>query len=226
MLSPDLHNNGWYSSAFLSFNYLKHDLAIKFRERIQEPHLATYIRRSIFRYPSVDDEKDGIFNISNRLSDDLKIDSFSSLETFVRVEVLSLGPLFRTNDSHFYQVSNNEVLTISLNVLLIEKPNEESSHISKLYLEGVYDQHVGKLFLIGCRKVDFDYVDLERGLDCLIEVTIEYSPVNTRWLINPTAMISIRSQKNEKDNYYHFKTIRFRTFMIYDKNHEENENIS
>ncbi|KAD0916816.1 hypothetical protein E3N88_43556 [Mikania micrantha] len=102
------------------------------------------------------------------------------------------------------------------------KVDEESyRHVSKLYLEGVYDQQVGKMYLIACRKVDFDHVDLERGLDCLIEVTIEYSPLNTRWLINPTAKITITSQRNENDTY-NFNSIRLKTFMIPDKHHEQN----
>ncbi|KAI3801892.1 hypothetical protein L1987_30009 [Smallanthus sonchifolius] len=210
MLSPCLHDNGWYSSAYLSYNYSENDLANDVKERSQEPKVMSYISKSVFQYPAVED---------------LKIDTFSSSETFVRVEILSIGSQFRTNDSHFYEVYDHDVLNISLNLILIENPKkvyEESyRHVSKLYLEGLYDPNVGKLYLIGCRKVDFDHVDLERGLDCLIEVTIEYSPLNTRWLINPTAMITIRSQRNEHD-IYQFKPIHLHTFMIHDKNHENN----
>nr|GEU87480.1 hypothetical protein [Tanacetum cinerariifolium] len=90
---------------------------------------------------------------------------------------------------------NHELHNISMNLLIIEaskKVKEESyRHVSRLYLEDVYDQRVGKLYLIGCRKVDFDHVDRERGLDCRVEVTIEYSPISTRWLINPSAKINI-----------------------------------
>ncbi|KAK9055073.1 hypothetical protein SSX86_026153 [Deinandra increscens subsp. villosa] len=213
MLSSGLHDGGWYSKMYLAYNYSKSDLANKLKERIQEPKLMTYIRKSVFQYP-------------NGVSDDLKIDTFSSSETFVRVEVLSLGPVFRTNDSQFSEeVYDNDVLNISMNLLLIENPqkvNEESyRHVSKLYLEGVYDQDVGKMYLIGCRKVDFDHVDLERGLDCLIQVTIEYPPLNTRWLVYPTAKITIRSQRN-MDDVYQFNPIRLHTFRLNDRNHEKN----
>ncbi|CAH1433188.1 unnamed protein product [Lactuca virosa] len=221
MLSPGLYEDGWYSNAYLSYNYSKSDLAIEFQERIQEPWLLNYIRKSLFWYPTLEEEKDGIFHLLN----DLRIDTFSSSETFVRVEVLSFGGSFRTNDNHFYEAPKNEVFNISMNLYIVENPRkvkEESyQHVSKLYLEGLYDQSVGKMYLIGCRKVSYDHVDLERGLDCLIEVGIEYSCVNTRWLINPTAKITIRSQRNEEDNY-HFKTIRLQTFMIHDKKHEKN----
>ncbi|KAI3781872.1 hypothetical protein L2E82_11900 [Cichorium intybus] len=219
-----LYENGWYKSAYLSYNYSKSELAIEFKERSQEPWFFTYIRKSLFRYHVLEEEKDGNFKVSNSLSDDLRIDTFSSFETFVRVEVLSLGGSFITNESHFNEVSKNDVVNISMNLFIIEAPRkvkEESyRHVSKLYLEGLYDQSVGRLYLIGCRKVSFDDVELERGLDCLIEVGIEYSSLNTRWLINPTAKITIASQRNEDDNY-HFKPVRLQTFMIRDKNHEK-----
>ncbi|KAJ9548690.1 hypothetical protein OSB04_021233 [Centaurea solstitialis] len=228
MRSRGLYNGGWYNdSSYLSYNYSKHDLADEFRERSQEqlPHkLITYITKTLFRYPSNLEEKDGISKLSNdNLSDDLKIGTFSSSETFVRLEVLSL-------DNNFYQASkhDHQVLKISLNLDLIEAPvktKEESyRHVSKLYLEGVYDQSIGKLFLIGCRKVSFDHIDLERGLDCSIEVAIGYSPQNTRWLINPTATITIASQRNETDVYY-FRPVHLRTmaaFTLHDRNHEKN----
>ncbi|KAJ9548691.1 hypothetical protein OSB04_021234 [Centaurea solstitialis] len=228
MRSRGLYNGGWYNDrSYLSYNYSKHDLAVEFRERSQEqlPHkLINYITKTLFRYPSILEEKDGISKLSNdNLSDDLEIGTFSSSETFVRLEVLSL-------DSNFYQASKHDhhVLKISLNLDLMEAPvkmKEESyRHVSKLYLEGVYDQNIGKLFLIGCRKVSFDHVDLERGLDCSIEVTIVYSPQNTRWLINPTATITIASQRNETDVYY-FRPVHLRTmaaFTLHDRNHEKN----
>ncbi|XP_071699212.1 uncharacterized protein [Rutidosis leptorrhynchoides] len=225
MLYPGLYDLGSYGRDYLSYNYSKNDLAVELKERIQEPRLITYIKNLLFTYPSVFDKKDGIFNISSRLLDDLKIDTFSSFETFVNIEVLSLGPLFRTNDTSFFEVSNDEFLNVSLNLLITEDPKKvrEPSyrHVKKLYLEGVYDLHVGKMYLIGCRKVDFDHVNLERGLDCLIEVTIQYSPVNTRWLINPTAKISIASQRDQTD-VYQFNTIRLQTFMIHDIDHKKN----
>ncbi|KAL8237032.1 hypothetical protein R6Q59_018113 [Mikania micrantha] len=210
MLSPGLHNGGWYCNMYLSYNYSKSELANGLKERIQEPKLMTLFRKTVFQYPTLAD---------------LKIETFTSLQTYVLVEVLSSGPVFRSNDSRFNEVSNCHVFNISLNLIFIEDPNkvdEESyRHVSKLYLEGVYDQQVGKMYLIACRKVDFDHVDLERGLDCLIEVTIEYSPLNTRWLINPTAKITITSQRNENDTY-NFNSIRLKTFMIPDKHHEQN----
>ncbi|MFS8012235.1 hypothetical protein Hanom_Chr14g01318441 [Helianthus anomalus] len=212
MLSPGLHDGGWYSNVYLSYNYSKSDLANEFIEIIQEPKYMTYIWKSFIQY------------IQYPIPQDLQIETFTSSETFVRVEVLSVGPLFKTNDSHFYDGYDRDVVNMSINLFLIEKPNkvyEESyHHVSKLYLEGVYDQHTGKLCLIGCRKVDTDHSDLERGLDCLVQVTIEYSSLNARWLINPTEKITIRSLRNV-DDVYQFKTIRLHTLMIHDRRHDK-----
>ena len=63
---------------------------------------------------------------------------------------------------------------------------ENYGHISKIYLEGLYDQLGGKMYLIGCKEIDFqlqhserfayENLNLESKMDCLIEVMIEYSP--------------------------------------------------
>ncbi|CAK9154437.1 unnamed protein product [Ilex paraguariensis] len=58
-------------------------------------------------------------------------------------------------------------------------------------------------------------------MDCLIRVKIEYPAETMRWLMNPTATITITSQRNE-DDPLHFTAINLRTFMLpYDK-YEQN----
>ncbi|MCD7450805.1 hypothetical protein HAX54_008548 [Datura stramonium] len=85
--------------------------------------------------------------------------------------------------------------------------------------EGLYDPHVGKMYLIGCRdvraswKILSESMDLEAGLDCLIEVIIAYPPTTARWLVNPTAKISVSSQRNEDDPLY-FNSVNLQTFPI------------
>ncbi|PWA87209.1 hypothetical protein CTI12_AA134130 [Artemisia annua] len=64
----------------------------------------------------------------------------------------------------------------------------------------------------GCRSgggIGGSWTDLDSGssgcgvagswFDCLIEVVISYPPTTTRWLVNPTSIISISSQRNELD---------------------------
>lgn len=53
-----------------------------------------------------------------------------------------------------------------------------------LYLEGIYNQDNGMMYLIGCRDLraslkrsTYDK-SAEDGYDCLIEVSIEYPPSN------------------------------------------------
>ncbi|KAI9159887.1 hypothetical protein LWI28_002871 [Acer negundo] len=81
--------------------------------------------------------------------------------------------------------------------------------------------------IVGCRDVRaswnilFESNDLEAGLDCLIEVVVSYPPTTSRWLVNPTARISIASQRNEDDPLY-FNSIKLQTLPImYRKQRED-----
>ena len=72
---------------------------------------------------------------------------------------------------------------------------------SNIFVEGIYDPRLGKMYLIGCKDVRdpwnvlHDSDDLEDGLDFLVEVKVEYPPTNARWLINPTVNISVTSKR-------------------------------
>ncbi|RLM79008.1 uncharacterized protein C2845_PM12G08200 [Panicum miliaceum] len=72
-------------------------------------------------------------------------------------------------------------------------------------LEGVYNPEDGRMYLIGCRKVHAVKVlskirDLEDGMDCSVEVTVEYPPTTTRRLmVGQTAKVSIASTREEND---------------------------
>ncbi|XVF24876.1 hypothetical protein REPUB_Repub13aG0165100 [Reevesia pubescens] len=70
-------------------------------------------------------------------------------------------------------------------------------------------------------KILFQSMDLESGLDCLAEVIVSYPPTTARWLVNPTAKISIASQRNEDDPLY-FEMIKLQTLPImYRKQRED-----
>ncbi|CAH1442553.1 unnamed protein product [Lactuca virosa] len=75
------------------------------------------------------------------------------------------------------------------------------------------------MYLVGCRDVRaswnvlYESMDLENGLDCLIEVVISYPPTATRWMVNRTARISISSQRNEFDPLF-FKPVNLQTVPI------------
>ncbi|EEC82330.1 hypothetical protein OsI_26620 [Oryza sativa Indica Group] len=86
-------------------------------------------------------------------------------------------------------------------------------------LEGVYNQEDGRMYLIGCRNVEAPWRivstsrDLEDGMDCSIEVRVEYPPKTTRWLFSPTATACISSTRDAGDPL-HFNTTELRTTPI------------
>jgi hypothetical protein len=58
-------------------------------------------------------------------------------------------------------------------------------------------------------------------MDCLIEVVVSYPPATTRWLVNPTATISIEIQRTDDDTLP-FDPIELQTFpIIYRKQYED-----
>ncbi|KAJ6715108.1 PII URIDYLYLTRANSFERASE (DUF2921) [Salix viminalis] len=145
-----------------------------------------------------------------------------------QIEVLSLGPLF----GRFWNVSYGDEETLYHNeAQYTEKQlltnvsaqitlnGEAYSNFSVLFLEGLYDPPVGKMYLVGCRDVRASWnillesMDLEAGLDCLIEAIVSYPPTKARWLVNPTARISISSQRSEDDPLY-FSPVKLQTLPI------------
>ncbi|KAH9714825.1 PII uridylyltransferase [Citrus sinensis] len=159
--------------------------------------------------------------------------------TDIQMEIISLGPLFghywssrnfstREVETHYHTKAEYTEKQLLLNVSAQLSITEKSySNFSVLFLEGLYDPHVGKMYLVGCRdvraswKILFDSMDLEAGLDCLIEVVVSYPPTTSRWLVNPTAKIYIASQRND-DDPLHFKTIKFQTLpVMYRKQRED-----
>ncbi|KAJ6308770.1 hypothetical protein OIU76_018372 [Salix suchowensis] len=145
-----------------------------------------------------------------------------------QIEVLSLGPLF----GRFWNVSYGDEETLYHNeAQYTEKQlltnvsaqitlnGEAYSNFSVLFLEGLYDPPVGKMYLVGCRDVRASWnillesMDLEAGLDCLIEAMVSYPPTKARWLVNPTARISISSQRSEDDPLY-FSPVKLQTLPI------------
>ncbi|KAK3152616.1 hypothetical protein QOZ80_2BG0161340 [Eleusine coracana subsp. coracana] len=89
---------------------------------------------------------------------------------------------------------------------------------SVLSLEGVYNPGDGRMHLIGCRDIvhapsTTSREDLEDGMDCSVEVTVEYPPTTTRWLISPVAKVYIISTRNANDPL-HFNRTEFRSLPI------------
>ncbi|RVW77118.1 hypothetical protein CK203_047764 [Vitis vinifera] len=234
-----------YSNSYLSYKYSKIESANIILKRNENFNLGTFMKKSFLKYPSVED----INNITSLslLSDELSFDTYGLPDplpnihppkAYVTMEVLSIGSLFGRHWAHFRDFSHKEepqiltnsdstkqdqLLNISAHFTL---SGESHAHISVLYLEGLYNPLLGKAFLIGCRDIplsqgSINITSLESRMDCLIEVKVEYSSKTTRWLINPTAKVSITSQRNVEDTLY-FSPISIQTFLIpYSDNSKE-----
>ncbi|KAJ0985637.1 hypothetical protein J5N97_003993 [Dioscorea zingiberensis] len=228
-----------YSNAFLSYKYSKIKSAGSFLERSEPFDFGTIIKKSILSYPRKSQQNDELVSLSN-LADDLTLHSSTVPEPlpkvrtdwpFLQIEILSLDRLFgrywtyqntsgtkELNPGSTKDVSTERklLLNVSAELALSGKPYR---NVSVLYLEGLYNPVDGKMYLIGCRdvraswKILLESMDLEDGLDCLIEVKIEYPPTTARWLMNPTAKVSITSQRND-DDPLHFSPIKLQTLPI------------
>ncbi|KAL0415302.1 UNVERIFIED_CONTAM: hypothetical protein Slati_3362100 [Sesamum latifolium] len=221
-----------YTTSHPYYKYSKIEAASAVLEKDEPFNIGTVIKKSLLKYPKLEDMEKFPYSLS-LLSEDLTLhipavpDPFPGsfpTKTDLELEILSLGPLFgrywlTQNVSNFkkenpYQdvgeyTEKQLLLNVSAQLNLV---GNQYTNFSSLSVEGIYDPHVGKMYLIGCRdvraswKILYESMDLEAGLDCLVEVAVSYPPTTARWLVNPTARISIVSQRNEDDPLYLFQS--------------------
>lgn len=141
---------------------------------------------------------------------------------FLQLEVLSLGPLVGRNypapvfsgeeqakrgkeapSASGTTTETTAVLNVSAELTL---SGDTYANVSTLSLEGVYNPVDGRMYLIGCRAIDAPWrafsslaSSLEDGMDCSIEVRVDYPPTTAQWLINPTAKVRISSTRESGD---------------------------
>lgn len=230
---------------FITYKYSKIKLAGAFLERSEPFDFGKIIKKSLLSYPRKgnDDDDDDLSNLADALTLHVPVvpDPIPDVHTerpFLQMEVLSIGSQL----GHYWTLSNASIasnqsippskddstekqLLLNLSAELILYGNLYTN-VSLLYLEGLYNPIDGRMYLIGCRDVRaswnilFDSMDLEGGLDCLIEVKVEYPPTTARWLINPTAKFSITSQRND-DDPLHFDPLNLQTLPIIYKEQRE-----
>ncbi|XP_057968694.1 uncharacterized protein LOC131158104 [Malania oleifera] len=229
------------------YTYSKIDLAGIVLEKNEPFSFGAVIKKSLLDFPKLESAESFLVSLS-LLSEDLTLhvtgvpDPYSSaqpLRTDIQMVILSLGPLFGRHwssyngsiikdDTPYHTKAEYTEKQLLLNVSArLTLTGKTYNNFSVIFLEGLYDPHVGKMYLIGCRdvraswKILFESMDLEAGLDCLIEVVVSYPPTTSRWLVNPTARISISSQRND-DDPLHFAPIKLQTFpILYRKQRED-----
>ena len=234
-----------------SYSYSKYKEAAAILERSEEFTVRTMIKKSLLNYPKLEDAVD--FQVSlSLLAEDLTVHTSAFADsttpnsqppTDIQMDILAVGPIFgryflrnssmfdatesATDTAYHTKAEYSEkqlLLNVSAQLFLTGK---EYVNASVLSLEGLYDQRLGKMYLVGCRDVRasweilHDSMDLEVGLDCLIEVILSYPPTKARWLVDPNVKISISSHRND-DDPLHFSSINLRTYPItYRKQRED-----
>ncbi|XVF84478.1 hypothetical protein PTKIN_Ptkin17bG0040100 [Pterospermum kingtungense] len=186
--------------------------------------ILTIVKQSLFRYPVLKDEEveeplAQLGLLSNTLAlngdavVDLLIDGRKS-RVLIQIEVLALGPLSGLYEPYMDKrnlrkkpsiTKDDRFLNVSMRLAFINQKDREQmtyKNVSELSLEGLYDSILGEMHLIGCRRALVESVGIERGLDCLIEAKIQYPPMSLQWWKNPTAKITISSQRHEDDPLY------------------------
>ncbi|KAK1662334.1 hypothetical protein QYE76_050493 [Lolium multiflorum] len=214
----------------MEYNYTKVKQAGEFLTRSEPFNFGTAIAKSLLSYPRVSGED--LSSLADELTLHVPVvpDPFPRERferPFLQMEVLSLGPLVGRNvpaipgmqlaedgrgkgrptpESQTETMPTTETTTSILNVSAeLTLSGDLYANVSTLFLEGVYNQVDGRMYLIGCRSIDAPWRDfsamraLEDGMDCSIEVRVDYPPTTAQWLINPTAKVHIASTRDPLD---------------------------
>ncbi|XVF26671.1 hypothetical protein REPUB_Repub14bG0037800 [Reevesia pubescens] len=229
------------------YSYSKFQSAGAILERNEPFSFGTLVKKSLLQFPKLEDTHD-FFSSLSLLAEDLTLQLSAVPDPLpnshpprvdIQMDIFSLVPLFgrywysrnvttREEETPYHSkaeyTEKQLLLNVSAQLTIIGK---DYSNFSVIFLEGLYDPHFGRMYLVGCRdvraswKILFQSMDLELGLDCLTEVIVSYPPTTARWLVNPTAKISIASQRNEDDPLY-FGMIKLQTLPImYRKQRED-----
>ncbi|KAH0708860.1 hypothetical protein KY290_010375 [Solanum tuberosum] len=216
-----------YSKSYLSYRFTRIEMLRAFMQKDNSYNLGMLITKIIHRFPGIEDDRN--LTLLSSLSDELSfqvkalphaIRNKTISKTFLSLEVLSLGHLFGRHwpflrehtcqeegkvPSFLAYDDQNILLNVSAQLTVTEK---YFSHVAKVFLEGLYDASRGVMHTVGCREIHS-----QKFMDCLIEVKVQYSSKTTRWLINPTASVSITSLRNPEDQFY-FSPINLKTVLI------------
>ncbi|KAL6855982.1 hypothetical protein ACP4OV_018784 [Aristida adscensionis] len=105
-----------------------------------------------------------------------------------------------TGKEHAESGRRRPLLNVAAELKIIGKPSGSASALS---LEGVYSQDDGRMYLVGCRDVRLRRPemsttsgDLEEGMDCSIEVKVEYPPTTTHCFVASAATVHVTSTRN------------------------------
>ncbi|KAL6657707.1 hypothetical protein ACP70R_005487 [Stipagrostis hirtigluma subsp. patula] len=226
---PPLQKWGQSDMFRMAYNYTKVERAREFHRRSASPpfSIRDIVAKSLFlSYPTKASTGDEVMSLF-RLADELTLRFMAMPDLFpsgglerpvLHLEMLAVeqavGP-FRPRSSYRHDTMASSLprkepagsgrrppLNVAAELKIIGKPFGWSTALS---LEGVYSPEDGRMYLVGCRDVRLPWQnmstsgDLGDGMDCSIEVKVEYPPTTTHWLIRSTATAHITSTRSVGD---------------------------
>lgn len=230
----------WESQLKWSYNHTNIiSLAKELRKRHVPTNMERTLRKLFFRYPS--SKGDDIANFSF-LADVLSVQvcaaplssaDSETAKTYLEIVILSMGSLLgRYRSSPYQEKPAGDVQKVFHSA---SENIEISGHLSitggksniSFYFEGLFDPTIGEMYLIGCRDIlEFQNFsngtrDLDEDSDCMIDIKVQYSPRNARWLLNPNIKFSIISRRRKEDQLY-FHPLNINGFVLsYEKKFED-----
>ncbi|KAL7099780.1 hypothetical protein ACP275_09G107100 [Erythranthe tilingii] len=212
-------NEQWSSGAH--YEYLKIEAATSLLKKYEPSKIRSAVKKSFLKFPKLENTEENLPYSISVLSEDLTLvmravpDPLPSSWIYIQlqIEILTIGPFFGRYSNQKGSISFNPtpLLNVSAQINLV---GIYAYNYSSISVEGIYNPLFGKMYLIGC-------VDLaEKGLDCKVEVVISYPPTTDRWLVDPTAKVSVISQR-EKDDPLYFNPIKIHTAPVLYRNQRE-----
>ncbi|MED6110968.1 hypothetical protein PIB30_047965 [Stylosanthes scabra] len=175
------------------YNYSKVDLAAAMKKKNQPSKSSSLSKKPFFKlngYPNKLDIHTAAIRHESSNNNNTKV--------YMEMEVLSHGASYS-----YHHEETTEILNISLQLTLYDANFDEiADPYYPCFLEGVYDPLAGNMYLIGCRKVS-------HGLDCLVEVKVQYPSELSK---DPSVVITITSQRSQQDKL-HFKPFTLKTLL-------------
>ncbi|KAL9683417.1 hypothetical protein QQ045_015239 [Rhodiola kirilowii] len=206
-----------WASFYTAYDYSKISLASAFRSMHQVVSLLSKLQRILFEYPSYNPINQGDLKF---LPGDLTVRSAAVTyspeeseackcsEEYMACNILSVDLLLGPHHIHISPPAENQdysqIRTVEIfGYLSITGQCFRNVSVS---VEGLYDPRIGSMRLIGCRDLRTlpiqNDASLEQGQDCMVEVEVQYPPINVRWILNQKLRISVSSQRDKQDSLY------------------------
>ncbi|PUZ74901.1 hypothetical protein GQ55_1G103400 [Panicum hallii var. hallii] len=185
----------------VSLSNLADDLNLRFKCAVKPPFVPDWIEEPFFELQ--------ILSVGTLVGSYPQFQPQFQREFSMRIELLGRARV--------HAVEKQQILNVSAEFTASRKNFVSPSPV--MSLEGVYDPEDGRMYLIGCRNVHAPWRvlskrrDLEDGMDCSVEMTVEYPPTTTRWLISRAAKVSVASTRAE-DDPLHFNRTELRTLPV------------